>query len=1032
MAGIGFELRKLFKEEGIVRTFRAFGYSTFMTVGPMLLCIGLVLLLKEMMGLYGGFRSDSELFIATMTYCFIFSIILTCGLGIVLTRFVADQVYEKKYDEVISSLYGALLLILPLAAIIAFIFLRGVSGSLGYKMTAYLLFMELVILWIQTVYISAMKDYARIFKGFAFGIVTALFVGWILFQFTAIERPVVALLACVIGIGIVAVQLMLHFEQVLPRSENRNYFGFLYYFRKFPALSVSGIFVYSGVFVHNFVYWLQTDAMVVADGYRLMPFYDLPVFYGYLSVVPSLVLFIVIVETAFYEKYRIFYSNVVSGAAYERVNRAKESMQSSLLAGVSFLIEVQLLFSLLSVALGLLWLPKIGFTMEQLDLFVILVLGFFFFIITFVLLHLLMYFDDKKGVFFCSSAFFLLNGVFTFVALNWGLDGAGLFAGAVVSLAITILRLLHVLRNIHYFTFCPQPLQTLKRKRTFGTLFLVASSSVLLLSACSPAEEKEAIPSVGVLEPGGDEVGESTDKLREDKRIYERDTDDSVKALYVTVWPDEYPDEQSVDWYTMNRITERMSTASLQITVEEGLEDGKGPRSGMFGYGADSPNAKISLRGNSSRYASQKSYKIKLFDETGLWHDQRTFNLNKHSSDFSRIRNKLSFDLMETIPDMTSLRTQFVHLYVKDLTKNDGMLATFEDYGLYTHVEQPNEKFLKSHWLDPYGYLYKVTFFEFQRYPDELKATTDPTYNEEVFETILEIKGRKEHDKLIAMLEDVNDMKKPIEEIMETHFDMDNFLTWTAVNILMDNMDTDANNFYLYSPLNSDKWFILPWDYDGGWELQREKKSIRPYQAGISNYWGNTLHNRFFRKEEHVQMLIDKVEELGAYVNEETVKRQLDKYTPVVEPFLMREPDLNYLPKQIGQYPEELQQLIDTPKRAVDRFLEDLQKPKPFYMDEIVEDDGTQLTFSWQISFDLQGDDLYYTVQVAKDPLFTEIIHSETEIRGNQIQMPKPENGIYYWKVTVRDSEGHEQTSFDMYMDEEGDFYYGILPFEVN
>ncbi len=35
------------------------------------------------------------------------------------------------------------------------------------------------------------------------------------------------------------------------------------------------------------------------------------------------------------------------------------------------------------------------------------------------------------------------------------------------------------------------------------------------------------------------------------------------------------------------------------------------------------------------------------------------------------------------------LRTQFVHLYVKDLT--DGNCAEFQDYGLYTQVEQLNK-----------------------------------------------------------------------------------------------------------------------------------------------------------------------------------------------------------------------------------------------------------------------------------------------------------------------------------------------------
>ena len=373
--------------------------------------------------------------------------------------------------------------------------------------------------------------------------------------------------------------------------------------------------------------------MVVADRFRLMPFYDLPVFYAYLSVVPSLVVFVVLVETSFYEKYKIYYSNVVSRGTYEQLKRAKESMQNKLIAGISLLIEVQLLFTLLSIALGLNFLPKIGFTTEQLDIFVVLVLGFYFFILLFVMLHALMYFDDMKGVFYCGSLFILLNAGLTYGAMKWGIDGAGLFISAVLVMGIALLRVLYVLRHIDYYTFCPQPLKTLKaanRKKLLrnSVSILLLTLAGMTLSACSfddVQEESEVSATDDVGEPFND-----TGNLVEDKRLYERDVDDSVKTLYITIWPDEHPDSKSVDWYEMNRMTDRYTDASLRITIGEGLEDGKGPRSGMFGYGADSPNAKISIRGNSARKDLQKSYKIKLYDDTGLWNDQRILNLNKH------------------------------------------------------------------------------------------------------------------------------------------------------------------------------------------------------------------------------------------------------------------------------------------------------------------------------------------------------------------------------------------------------------------
>lgn len=68
---------------------------------------------------------------------------------------------------------------------------------------------------------------------------------------------------------------------------------------------------------------------------------------------------------------------------------------------------------------------------------------------------------------------------------------------------------------------------------------------------------------------------------------------------------------------------------------------------------------------------------------------------------------------------MVGLRTQFVHLYVKDNTEeSDGK---FEDYGIYTQVEQLNKTALKSHGLDSNGQLYKINSFEFYRYEDIIK-----------------------------------------------------------------------------------------------------------------------------------------------------------------------------------------------------------------------------------------------------------------------------------------------------------------------
>lgn len=858
--------------------------------------------------------------------------------------------------------------------------------------------------------------------------------GWLLRALTDMRPTTAAILAIDAGFLLIICLSFHHFRHKLPKASTTHFFEFLTYFKKYRSLFFIGCALYSGVYVHNFVYWFGPGGDEIANRYFVMPYYDLPVFFAYLSVLPTLVTFVVSVETSFYESFKKYYADILNGGTIRDIQRAKQKMQKTLVREISFVMEVQLVFTILAIALGIKFLPNIGFTMAQLDLFNILALAYFLFILFFVLCHILLYFDDRKGVLYLGALFFFLNIGLSYGMMRLELDGMGMFAASFLSLVAVIARLLHILRNIDYYTFCSQPLHVkeqarrtknrsfFSKTRTTATLTLVAA---ITLSGCTNATEGRSIPAE-ILPEQSSLLNSS--KLSEDKRIYERDTDHSLKTLYVTILPDYSSDAAPLTWYGLNRLPDYTSQGQLEVIVQEGKPDGEGPASGLFGYGEDRANGTITLRGKTAWGTPQKSYRIKLKDEAGTWLDQRTFNLNKHSLDLSRVRNKLSFDLLEEIDNITSLRTQFVRVYVKD--QSERKEASFIDYGLYTHVEQPNKKFLQSHLLDSNGYLYKVTFFEFNRYPEQIRSQNDPKYDRSSFETILEIKGREDHDKLIRMLDDVNNYQISIDDIIAKHFDKENFLTWTAFNILTDNMDTDANNFYLYSPLNSETWYILPWDYDGGWELQRRQNTIHPHQAGISNYWGSILHNRYFRSAQHVEELKAKIEELSAIVNEQRIGKLLDSYSPVVKPYLFRNPDIQFLPGRNSDFEAELRILKKTPERAVQRFLDDLEKPKPFYQDVVVVEDGKHI-FQWGVSYDLQGDDLVYDVKVARDPQLSQIVASATGIQETRFEVNALQPGLYYWSVKVRDTQGHEQSSFDMYIDSDDNHYYGIREFEV-
>ncbi|MCZ8518245.1 MULTISPECIES: exopolysaccharide Pel transporter PelG [Paenibacillus] len=1034
MAGVGFELKKLFREQGLAHSSKAYVFSTLTTIGPMMLCMFLLVAMQKLMSWNGASFLEKELFMTTMVYGFVFSVLLTGGLTMLLNRYIADLIFAKRYDALLSSSYGAAAVALPAGSLAALLFLRDLPVGDGYKLAAYLLFSLLSVIWVQSVYLTALKDYRRIVRSFLFGTAAALAGAWLVLGFTPFKGATAALLMADAGFLVMVLLSAVHFQQIFPRGGSRLSFEFLSYFRKYPSLFLIGTFFYAGVYIHSMVYWLGPYQARVAEKFLISPLYDLPVFYAYLTVVPTLVTFVVSVETSFYEKYREYYMSVLHGGTLQEIKNAKISMQRTLVREIGFMMEVQLLFTVVSVALGFKLLPLIGFSMAQLDIFLLLVLGYYAFIIAFIVMLIMLYYDDRKGVLVISSLFIGLNATLTYWTMSAGNHGFGMFLASFVTLAAALARLMNYVRNIDYHTFSAQPLvsgmsaaprKAWKLKAVMASLLLL----VLLLgtTACSSEAEPSASSPAAAPAPAS-----GTEPLSEDKHLYERDDDLSVANLYVTVMPgSSKPADRSLNWYSLNRIQSSMEEGTLRVLLQEGGPDGKGPQTGMFGYGTTEANAKISLRGNTSRYESQRSYKIRLDDQAGLWHDQRILNLNKHPYDTVRFRNKLSFDLLETLPNMASLRTQFTHVYVKDLSSGAASKG-FQDYGLYTHVEQPGELFLKNHWLDPGGQLYKASMFEFRRSPETLKLATDPAYNKQLFEQQLEIKGSDDHSKLLAMLDDVNNMAIPIDEVIEKHFDRENYLTWLAANLLMDNMDTEAHNFLLYSPLNSQKWYFIPWDYDGAWEWEHYRNVDRTamYGSGISNYWSSVLHNRYFRSEEHVRLLKDKMDELYGLFNKETVGKKIEDYRKITLPFMQKGPDKNFLPIRLEQAEEEITRIADVPLRSMERFKADLEKPKPVFLGEVASEKG-QRVFVWEPSFDLQGDDLTYDWTLAADPAFTQVVKEQKGLKESRISVGGIEPGTYYWKVVIHDGHGHEQIPFDIYFDTEGTAYNGVKEAKV-
>ena len=561
-------------------------------------------------------------------------------------------------------------------------------------------------------------------------------------------------------------------------------------------------------------------------------------------------------------------------------------------------------------------------------------------------------------------------------------------------------------------------------------------------------EESAAASESGEKKEAGDngKTGESSSQtaqpepLYDNKALYEGEDETEVVTMYLTVMSGNDTDVTDHTWTEINTYsTYYYSENDIDRYNVEGIlqvGDENGPLEGELGYGETVPNAAIQIKGQTSSTSDQKSFKIRLKEGKGSWRDQHTIALSKYTSDPCRFLNKMNFDLLKEIPQTFSLRNSFVHLYVKDLT--EGGSGQFEDYGLFTQSEQMNKDYLESHGLDRNGQFYKVNSFSFNE-TEMFRLETDELFDQKEFESYLEIKGSHEHQKLIDLIEDVNDSTIPIQTIVEQHFDVENICYYIAFQILIGNYDTCTRNLFYYSPLNSDRWYFLAWDLDASWRRNRYREEDycegEAWERGISQFTNNNLFNRMFREEEYRDALTAAVEDLyHNYLTEEHIREKIEAYAAVVKPYVFSEPDKEHAVVNSAEYDDYLSKLPGEVQENYEIYLESLKKPVPVYLGTPERQENGSYAVTWDNSYDYNGEDLTYELILSTDQSFEgdAVLLDQKNIRVPGIVIEDPGPGTYYMRLIIRNESGYEQYCFDYIPVGNGSKLYGCMEFTID
>lgn len=480
-----------------------------------------------------------------------------------------------------------------------------------------------------------------------------------------------------------------------------------------------------------------------------------------------------------------------------------------------------------------------------------------------------------------------------------------------------------------------------------------------------------------------------------------------LKVLYLTVMTGD-TEETNHTWTEINKYSaadyEKMGVDRYKVAgiLREGTENG------VDISDEDGISCTVSFRGQASSKSKQKSYKIKL--SGGTWMDQKVLNLNKHYPDSTRYLNKLAYDIIDEVPQMIGLKTQFVRLYVKDLSQDtDPKTAQYVDYGLFTHVEQLNGRAIKRLGLEDEYSLYKINGLEFWEY-DDIKLMTDPEYDVTKFESRAENKGTTDNEKLLALMDAVNNGYVSDQELLDYYVEKENVAYWMAFQILFDNVDNHCRNFYLYSPASTQKWYLIAWDNDGGFARLRmdiSNQEFVPWRYGVHNYWSNGLFRNLLRTKDFREALVKAATDLKEnYMTKEHMRELLDLYEETVGYVILGDADGKNFHKDIHE--KLLAGIPDAIQRNYDILIDSLNCPTPYFIGGPSYDPTTKEVYiGWNPSYDFEGRSIVYIVEISTDPSFENILYS-TEVADTRITYTHEwGSGQFFVRISAKNSDGY-------------------------
>lgn len=385
--------------------------------------------------------------IITVVYALV--IVLSAPMDIVLSRFAADRVYERRRDQIAGPLrrvLGVALVVFTLTGAAAMVVL---APPLELALPGALLATLVGGQWLLLSAAGGLSSPGIILRAFAVGAPVSVLAA-IALPATGALGQAGQLVGFAFGQAITFAILLVGTLRALPEEEDDRA-SIAPAFRDYWLLAVSALAFHGGLWIDKLLVWALHGGLDASS-------YAAAAAVAWLSVVPACAFLFVQVETDFHHRFRIFYDSLHSGASLGQLDREAADLRGEVINTLRGTAMVQMCVTLpcfmaADVVAGFLGLEGSGAIALPW-----LLIGAAPQVVALAATLLLYYFDFRGSALVAAVTQLVGNGLATMAMdVTGGPLGAGYAISCLLSCAVAIALVAHRMSGLVERTFQEQP-----------------------------------------------------------------------------------------------------------------------------------------------------------------------------------------------------------------------------------------------------------------------------------------------------------------------------------------------------------------------------------------------------------------------------------------------------------------------------------------------------------------------------------------------------------------------------------------------